>query len=208
MEREGNHIAAGLVAAVALPLGVFVFGLPLLIALPAVAVLYAGVALALAPRRRGDRIDASKIGRAQADVARELIGEGESTVGKLQAAARQLRSPKHRQVVDGLAESAQTTLDRLAAAPEKLSAVRRFLSYYLPRSAEIAEGLVTLERQAAPDPRRRDGVEATLGRLGQAFAFYADNLDRADLQNLDAELKLIDRALAEDVGTIPLAGKD
>ena len=206
MGRGTNHLVAGIVAGLAVPIGVLALDLPLLLTLPVAGLLYAGVALALAPRERRLRIDTSRIDRGQADVARDLIDEAQTSVDRLHGVARQLRAPAERARIEALADSARTILDRLAGAPEKIPAVRRFLAYYLPRSAEIAEGLVILSRQATPDATRRRGIEATLGRLAEAFAFYADNLDRADLQNLDVELKLIDRALAEDVGALSSTG--
>ena len=200
MGKGANHIAAGLTAALALPVAVLALGLPLMLAVPMAGALYAGVALALAPQRRLPRVDFAKIGSAQAQVVAELIGEADGHVAALDAAARELKAPELRTPVENLAASARAILGRLAAAPEKLPAVRRFLAYYLPRSVEIAQALPAIERRAASDAPRRASIVATLAKLGQAFAFYADGLDQADLAALDVELKLVGAALAEDLG--------
>ncbi len=201
MGGGGNHIVAGAVAALVLPLGVFVLNLPFLAVVLVAAVLYAGVALVLAPRRVADRIRAGQVGRAQAELVASLIEEGEATVARLKEAARALRATSTGRTVGHLAETAQAILDRLAAEPDKLAAVRRFLTYYLPRSAEIAEGLGVVEQQRATDPKRQAEIEGILGKLDQAFGFYADSLSQAELDMLDVELKLMSRALAEDLGT-------
>jgi 5-bromo-4-chloroindolyl phosphate hydrolysis protein len=200
MRSGGNHLIASMLAAVALPLGVFGLNLPLLIVVPIAVVLYAGVALTLAPRSTAERVNVGEVGRAQADLVASLIEEGEATVGRLREAARTLRTGAARKAVAHLAETAQGILDRLAAEPDKLSAVRRFLTYYLPRSAEIAEGLSVVEKQRNVDPGRQGQIEAILGKLDQAFVFYADSLSQAELDTLDVELKLMSRALSEDLG--------
>ncbi len=97
---------------------------------------------------------------------------------------------------------ARGILDRLAAEPGKLPAVRRFLTYYLPHSAEIAEGLGVIERQRVPDTKRRGEIEATLSKLDQAFTYYADSFAQAELDMLDVELKLLSRSLAEDLAPL------
>jgi len=201
MGGGGNHIVAGLVAALALPLGVFVLNLPFLAVILIAAVLYAGAALALAPRRTADRIKTGQVGRAQAELVASLVEEGEATVARLKEAARALRTASTGKTVAHLAETAQGILDRLAAEPDKLAAVRRFLTYYLPRSAEIAEGLGVAEQQRSADPKRQAEIEGILGKLDQAFGFYADSLSQAELDTLDVELKLMSRALADDLGT-------
>ncbi len=156
-------------------------------------------------RSRLPRVDFGKIGRAQAEVVGELIAAADTQVAALDAAAGALKAADLRTPVEHLAASARAILARLAAAPEKLPAVRRFLAYYLPRSVEIAEALPALERRATPDAARRATIVATLAKLGQAFAFYADGLDQADLETLDVELKLVGAALAEDLGPVAAA---
>jgi hypothetical protein len=198
----GNHIAAGAVAALALPLGVFGLSLPFPAVILVAAVLYAGVALVLAPRRVAERIKPGQVGRVQAELVAGLIEEGEATVTRLREAARGLRSKDACTTTTHLADAAQGILDRLSGEPEKLPAVRRFLTYYLPRSAEIAEGLKIVEGQRRPDSKRQVEIEATLTRLDQAFTFYADSFAQAELDTLDVELKLIGRALADDLGPL------
>lgn len=195
-----HHLAAGVVAASALPLCAVMLGLPFPVALVIATGLYAGIALVLAPRRATERINPGQVGRVQAELVAELIEQGETTVARLHEAARGLSSRTAGRTTSHLAEVAQGILDRLAAEPGKLPAVRRFLTYYLPRSAEIAEGLGIVERQRTPDVQRLAEIEATLTKLDQAFTYYADSFAQAELDTLDVELKLLGRSLAEDLG--------
>lgn len=202
MDGGGNHLIAGLAAALAIPAGVFGLGLPVFAVVPLAAVLYGGLALVLAPRRVADRINPDRIGRAQAELVASLVEEGQMSVRRLEEAAAKLRGPTARTTVSHLAQTAQGILDKLVAEPGKLGAVRRFLTYYLPRSVEIAEGLGVSERQRGRDTARQAEIEAILVKLDQAFGFYADSLSQAELDALDVELKLMGRALAEDLGGI------
>lgn len=194
-----NHVLAGLVAALALPLAAIKLELPFPVALIIAVVLYAGFALLLTPRRAAERITAGKVGRAQVELVAELIEEGEAAVARLRDVARGLRSKEAGRTVTHLAEVARGILDQLAVEPGKLPAVSRFLTYYLPRSAEIAEGLGTIERQRVPDAKRQNEIEATLAKLDHAFTYYADSFAQAELETLDVELKLLSRSLAEDL---------
>ena len=199
----GNHLAGGLAAAVALPVAVFGLGVPFLPALAIAAGFYAGAVLLLSPRRAIDRIDPDRIGRTQAELVATLIEQGEAEVSRLKAASDRLRSSAAAKTIAHLARAAQSILDRLAADPGKLATVRRFLTYYLPRSAEIAEGMAVVEGQSAADPARLAEIEAVLAKLDRAFTFYSDSFAQAELSVLDVELKLLDRALAEDLGPAP-----
>ena len=84
--------------------------------------------------------------------------------------------------------------------PLRIDRVRRFLTYYLPRSAEIVEAYGELERAAVPDPARLTSTRELIDRLDTAFTRYASSLQDADLDKLDIELKLLKSALDEDLG--------
>ncbi|MDQ0468341.1 5-bromo-4-chloroindolyl phosphate hydrolysis family protein [Labrys wisconsinensis] len=198
-----NHVLGGVVAAVAVPAAVFGLNLPFLVALPLAAGLYLGTAFLFAPRRAADRIDPARVGRAQAELVGGLIEDGEALVARLREASRRLRSQRAAGIAAHMAEIAHGILERLAAEPGKLSAVRRFLGYYLPRSAEIAEGMVVVEGQRTTDARRLAEIEDVMVRLDHAFTFYADSFAQAELDALDVELRLLSRSLAEDIGPAP-----
>ncbi|MBN8941959.1 MAG: 5-bromo-4-chloroindolyl phosphate hydrolysis family protein [Rhizobiales bacterium] len=195
-----NHVAGGVAAAIALPVGVFGLDLPFPLVVPVAGGIYLGLAFLLARPRPIDRIDPERVGRAQAALVAGLIEEGEKLVARLNEASRRLAAKDAANTAAHMAGIAQAILDRLAAEPGKLASVRRFLSYYLPRSVEIAEGLVVVEGQRARDPARVAGIHDMMTRLDQAFTFYSDSFAQAELDALDVELKLLGRSLAEDIG--------
>ena len=200
MWADGHHVVAGAVAGLTLPLTVFALNLPFPAAVGIAGALYLGIVLILAPRRMTDRIKLGEIGRAQGELVASLIEDGEKNVMRLREASRGLRTEAAAQTAFHLAEVAHGILERLAAEPAKLPVVRRFLTYYLPRSAEIAEGLGIVERQQIPDAKRQAEIGTVLAKLDQAFTFYADSFAQAELDTLDVELKLIGRALSDDLG--------
>ena len=205
MSDRTYYVVVGVTAFLSVPVAMRLLGLPLVLAVPLAFLFTAGVTLALRPQSRLLRVDFAKVGQAQAAVVGELIAAADTQVAALEAAAGALHAADLRLPVEHLAVAARAILARLAAAPEKLPAVRRFLAYYLPRSVEIAEALPALERRVAPDAARRATIVATLAKLDQAFAFYADGLDQADLETLDVELKLVGAALADDLGPVAAA---
>jgi hypothetical protein len=75
----------------------------------------------------------------------------------------------------------------------------------LPRAAEIADAYQALEKSAVPDTARLAATGDMINRLDGAFTRYAANLQDADLDKLDIELKLLKSSLDEDIGPAPAA---
>lgn len=140
----------------------------------------------------------AKPAKARTPLMSELYAEAEPAVGRLRQAAKEIRDAALRQRYEHLATVAQAILDALDADPENLSRVRRFMIYYLPRAADLAEGAAVLSKQTNPDVKRfRDLVELT-GRLDEAFTAFSDSMVDYDLERLDLEMKLMKDALDED----------
>ena len=78
--------------------------------------------------------------------------------------------------------------------------MRRFLTYYLPRAAEVADGFATLEGNRVPNAARLGEVGSVIVKLEEAFVHYADSLTDAELGTLDTDLRLIRASLKEDLG--------
>jgi 5-bromo-4-chloroindolyl phosphate hydrolysis protein len=203
MGEDRNWLAAGIVAAVLIPALVFGVGLPLIIALVAGGAVFVGALFLLAPRKLFEGINVSKLTRGQLDVVRRVMEEAKPALARLEAAGATIKSAKIRETVNRLAKTARTIMDGLEQNPERLSSVQRFLTYYLPSSAEISESYSVLEQQRAPEVARVKQTEAVIAKLDDAFSHYADSLHESDLSNLDVELRLIDAAVKEDIRSAP-----
>ncbi|MBR1133541.1 5-bromo-4-chloroindolyl phosphate hydrolysis family protein [Bradyrhizobium iriomotense] len=198
-------IAGGVAAAALLPSLAIGLGMPFLIALAISAAAGGGIVVALAPRNRFAALEAGGIARGKIEFANELLTEAEPLAERMEDAASAIRT---RAVADRIRHLVKVARDIFAAIerdPLRLDRVRRFLTYYLPRAAEIAEAYRTLEKSPVPDTARLAAIGEMIDRLDGAFTRYAANLQDADLDKLDIELKLLKSSLDEDIGPTPPA---
>jgi 5-bromo-4-chloroindolyl phosphate hydrolysis protein len=193
-------IAGGAAAAVLLPSLAIGLGMPFWIALAISAAAGGGIVVTLAPRNRFAALEASGMARGRIEFASELLAEAEPLAERMEDAASAIRT---RAVADRIRHLVKVARDIFAAIerdPLRLDRVRRFLTYYLPRAAEIAEAYRALETSTVPDTTRLAATGDMIDRLDVAFTRYAANLQDADLDKLDIELKLLKSSLDEDLG--------
>lgn len=198
-------IAGGAAAAVLLPTLAIGLAMPFWIALAISAAAGGGIGVALAPRNRFAALEASGVARGKIEFANELLAEAEPLAERMEYTASAIRT---RAVADRIRHLVQIARDIFAAIendPLRLDRVRRFLTYHLPRAAEIAEAYRTLEKSAVPDAARLAATGDMIERLDGAFTRYAAHLRDADLDKLDIELKLLKSSLDEDIGPTPPA---
>jgi hypothetical protein len=191
-----NWLMGGVAAAVLLPLLAAGLNVPFIAAAAIALVAGGGVVLLTAPRRPLDGLDAGAIGRGRIELANELLGDAAPMVDRMRAAAKAIRGEAVRTRVGHLVDAATGIMASVQKDPLKLDRARRFLTYYLPRAAEIAEGYRVLEQRKLPDP----------DRLDLAFSRAADGMLAGDIDRLDIELKLLRGALDEDLGAEPGGG--
>lgn len=200
------NLGLGAVAgAGALGVMIGVIGAPLITGLAVGGALFAlgGVAGAglLGPAgTKPRRLDATKLLTDQAAATRAILSESVPEAERLVAAAKAIRDRAQRNRVLGLASKANEIFHGLAEDPERLSAVSRFLSYYLPIAANLAESFHALEAQTPPDAARLAETGAMIERLESTFSDYQARLSSADVETLDMELKLLKGNLREDFG--------
>jgi 5-bromo-4-chloroindolyl phosphate hydrolysis protein len=158
------------------------------------------VVLLLAPATRFKALEASGLARGKIEFARELLTEAEPFVERLDAAAKAIRVKAIAERVRQLAGVARGIFEGIEKDPLRIDRVRRFLTYYLPRAAEMAEAYRALEGSPGVDAARLSATGEIIDRLSGAFTEYAGNLRDAELDKLDIELKLLKRSLDEDLG--------
>ena len=195
-----NWIAGGAAAAILLPLLAIGVGMPFWIAGVVSLLAGGGIIAMMAPRRMFAQLDASGAERGKIEFARELLTEAEPLAERMDEAATLIQAKKVAERVRHLVKIARDIFAAIERDPLRIDRVRRFLTYYLPRAAEIAEAYGSLERSSAPDAERLTATGALIDRLDTAFTRYAANLQDADLDKLDIELKLLKSSLDEDIG--------
>src|ERR1700720_4361412 len=199
--RSGlNWLAGGAAAAILVPVLALGPGLPFWIACIASAMARGGLVLLLAPATRFKALDASGVARGKIEFARELLTEADPFIGRLEAAAKAIQAKTVAARVRHLARVARGIFEAVEKDPLRIDRVRRFLTYYLPRAAEMAEAYRALESSPGADTKRLNETGEIIDRLSGAFTEYAGNLRDAELDKLDIELKLLKRSLDEDLG--------
>jgi 5-bromo-4-chloroindolyl phosphate hydrolysis protein len=196
----GNWVAAGLAAAVLLPLLAIGLGLPIIIAAPVALIACVGMAMLLSPRKLFEGIDVSTVGRGRIELARKVLAEALPYRDRLKAAALNHGDKEIGAKLRHMAETTDHIIGEVEESPEKLTLVTRFLSYYLPKAVEVAEGFAMIQQKRVPDTKRLGETREMIGKLESAFGRFSDGLVDADLKGLDVELKLLEASLKDDVG--------
>ena len=195
-----SWIAGGAAAAVLLPLLVFGTGIPLWVACLISVAAGGGLSVSLSPRKPFARLDNSGAARGKIAFARDLLTDAEPLAVRLEVAGSSIGTPKVAEHIRHMARMSREIFAGVEDDPLRVDRVRRFLTYYLPRAAELAEAYAMLEKGGTRDPSRIAATSELIERLDTAFTQYAANLQHADLGNLDIELKLLRSALDEDLG--------
>jgi 5-bromo-4-chloroindolyl phosphate hydrolysis protein len=149
-----NWIAGGAAAAVLLPLLVIGVGMPFWIACIISASAGGGLVVLFSPRKPFEQLDASGAARGKIEFARELLTDAEPLAAGLDVAVSSIRTPEVAHRVRHLAAVSREIFAAIEKDPLRIDLVRRFLTYYLPRAAEIAEAFGSLERGNVPDTAR------------------------------------------------------
>jgi 5-bromo-4-chloroindolyl phosphate hydrolysis protein len=199
-----DWIAGGAAAAILVPLLAIGLGMPFWIALVVSGLAGGGVVAVMAPKRMFAELDASGAARGRIEFARELLTESEPLTERMETAAAEIKAKVAADRVRHLVKVARDIFTAIERDPLRIDRVKRFLSYYLPRAAEIAEAYLALEKSTVPDAARLAATGELIDRLDVAFTRYAAGLQDADLDKLDIEMKLLKRALDEDIGPIPV----
>jgi hypothetical protein len=197
MERGSSILVAGLAAAVALPVSVFALSLPLWLGLGIAAGVFFGLMLAL--RSSGFGLDVDALEEAQSDTTRGLIADGSDALDRLKRTVPAIRDASMKSAVQGLGATADKILANIKTDPVRVMAVRRFLTFYLPNAASIAEGWQTLERNGSLSAERVAQTREVMGALGGAFKKFASDADAPELQELDLNLKVVKDSLKADL---------
>ena len=203
-----NWIVGGATAAILLPLLVIGVGMPFWMAGLISVAAGGGLLVSLSPRKLFERLDASGVAQGKIEFARELLTDAEPLAVRLEVAVSSIGTPKVAERVRHMARISREIFAGVEDDPLRVDRVRRFLTYYLPRAADLAEAYALLEKGSGRDPSRIATTGELIERLDDAFTHYAANLQEADLGNLDIELKLLKSSLDEDLGpSAPRGGK-
>ncbi len=171
-----NWIAGGTVAAIALPALAIGLGMPSWIAGLVSATAGGGVVFLLSPRKLFERLDASGAAQGKIEFARDLLTEAEPYAVRLEIAVNSIGTVAISERVRHLAKISREIFVAIENDPLRIDRVRRFLTYYLPRAADIAEAYAVLEKSGKSETTRSASTGEMIDRHDDAFTHYAANL--------------------------------
>lgn len=200
---QNRVILAGAAFAVLLPALTLVGDLHLLVAGGLSLVTALGVYFAFARNGPDVEIDSSLLDSAQREMARKILSEALTDVDRLVAAGKGIKTSRVKDQVRHLVELFQKTIAEVTREPERLTSVRRLLTFYAPKAADIAEAYQTIEQSPRPDAMRLNRAEISLRKLDEAWAHFTDKLAEPDRTNLDIELDVLDQSLKTDLEKLP-----
>jgi len=145
------------------------------------------------------RLDAGAVGDNRRATARDLLLEGDRALQRLREVPRTIRDQLMREEIRLLVMKAERVMREVQGDPDKVMAVRRMLTFYLPNAASVAEGWRALENRSEPPAERVQQTRETMAQLNDAFSRFADELHEPQLQTLELDLKVLNDALKQDL---------
>jgi hypothetical protein len=100
-------------------------------------------------------------------------------------------------VIKKLCDEGTIITEAVTESPEKLTAVLRFFTYYLPATADLVQDRIKLAPHAGTE--RLAEIDQTLVRLGDAFAGFRTAVMEPDMASVDLDITLLDDALDADL---------
>ena len=149
-----NWIVAGAAAAVLLPVLAIGIGMPFWIAGIISAAAGGGLVFMLSPRQLFEGLDASGAARGKIEFARDLLTDAEPLAIRLEVAVSTIRTQAVAERIRHMARISREIFAGVKEDPLRVDRVRRFLTYYLPRAADLAEAYAILEKSANRDTTR------------------------------------------------------
>src|SRR4030088_1829900 len=127
-----DWIVGAVATAVLLPLLAIGAGMPFWLAGLISMLAGAGTVAIFAQKKLFAQLDASGAARGKIEFARELLTSAEPMAGRMEAAAKSIRSREVAERVRHLVGTARDIFTAIEKDPLRIDRVRRFLSYYLP----------------------------------------------------------------------------
>lgn len=202
----GRYAVAAIAAVVAMPVFVLGFQAPVWLALLTSLAIFAVLGLFAAVRTPMLNAEQTAKGSPPAQAIKGGPAVKAAFADALPALARIERvvetTPKNsvRDRFERIAETGRAIIVDVEEDPGHLAAVSRLLTYYLPRTADLADAYTQLREKNADAGPRRAAMDDVLIKLEDAFVHYADRLVDDDMKGVDIDIRLLNEALKEDLG--------
>jgi DNA repair ATPase RecN len=180
-----------------------VAAIPFYAAVPAAVVLFAALALILAPRRPLEGINMTALGRGDVMAAQAALEDADGDLDAIEAAAKRIKTADIATSITHLAGTARGLLQQVEAEPAKLADIRRLVAVYLPRTRDISESFADIESRGKLDPARTERVRAVLKRIDDTFQHFGQRLVEGEAKSLDVDLALLEDSIKQELESRP-----
>jgi hypothetical protein len=202
MGRDTTTLITGVAAAIVLPLLVLGLKLPLWLC----GLIAAGVFVGLWYVLRASSpvgIDGEKILEARTQTTDALLADADVSLNRLKKVTPLIQDAQMRGEAQSLCATTDSVMADVRNDPDRVMAIRRLFTFYLPNAVSVAEGWQTLERHANPSADRVQQTRETMHSLNDAFKKYAQDADAPEIQELDTTLKVLRDSLKSDLEKTP-----
>ena len=162
---------------------------------------YAGVYLLPKPRRRigGKDVELLQGG----EEFHQLLEEAGKDLHTIKKAASAVKDPQVKQNTERLYETGNRIMSYLKQHPEKISAARRFFTYYLDTAAALADRYVQFQATGLHTEEVEGILQRTakaLPMLDRTFENQFTRLMEGELMDVEAEIALLENTLKMEGG--------
>ena len=133
--------------------------------------------------------------------AAALLAERDKAVAELRRLNDAIDDERISAQIDHLEETTRKIVDQVAAQPDKLPRIRRFLNYYLPTALKILNAYDRMDDTGLSGGNVGAGmekVERMMDALTAAFDKQLDELFGGEALDLSAELTVLEQMLARE----------
>ena len=130
----------------------------------------------------------------------EIINEGEGYIKDLSKANDIIDNEKVSTDIDDIVVLAKEILARVKEYPDKVSNIRKFISYYLPTIVKLLNYYSELEK-ATPSENVKismDKIEATLDQVEKGFKEQLDSLYEKEAIDISTDITVLETLLQQE----------
>ena len=129
------------------------------------------------------------------------IADGQARLQKLREANAAISDPGITANLDRMTQSGEQIFRELGRDPQKITMVRRFMSYYLPTAEKLMDQYRMLSETQVKGENIESAmrrIESSMGMIADAFAKCADSLFKDNEMDIDAEIQVMKTMLTGD----------
>lgn len=131
----------------------------------------------------------------------ELIVERDRAIGEMKRLNDAIQDPVISAQIDRLEADTEKIVAHVAAHPEKLSQIRKFMNYYLPTTLKLLNAYDRMDAAGVSgeniDTTKRR-VEDIMGTIVTAFHKQLDNLFGTDALDISTDISVLETLLARE----------